>query len=386
MTIELNALCKDIEIKFEKLGKDVPPGLFNGLLGQVVYNFSRYEKTKNISYYNKGLLLIEDCTELINQGNFKDFSFASGLAGFGRVIQFYRSSKVLRKNEGEGLLKVFDNYLSLSLNFCISNHNFDYLYGAIGIGFYFIERYPHSNEVKVEIFKLVEALSDSAIEVSPDKIKWESKIKDTFKGCNISTSHGMAGVLNFLCASYIVIPDFSLSLSLIKKCVCFLLSQRIDKQNSISYFPTYSLEIEKNPVPSRLSWCYGDLGICFSLLKASHILKDRSLSDLSYNILRKASMRRIKKETNVDDYSFCHGSSGNWYMFKKVYLLSGEKIFHDAADFWERETEIYLEVDKDKAHSLIDPGLLEGLCGVGLVSLLEGGKSENILDILFLLK
>ena len=54
---------------------------------------------------------------------------------------------------------------------------------------------------------------------------------------------------------------------------------------AISCFPSFSIESEENPLPSRLGWCYGDLGIAQALLQAARALENEEYENIALKIL-----------------------------------------------------------------------------------------------------
>src|SRR5260221_5651932 len=93
---------------------------------------------------------------------------------------------------------------------------------------------------------------------------------------------------------------------LIETTAKYIISCKKDLSSSHSYFPSRVGSLD----PSRLGWCYGDLGICCALWQSLPIINDSSLPEFISEVLRHAATRREFDKTRILDDGFCHGSSG----------------------------------------------------------------------------
>jgi len=141
--------------------------------------------------------------------------------------------------------------------------------------------------------------------------------------------------------------------------------------------------------PTRLAWCYGDLGIAASLLMAARTVGEESWEREAVKIARAAAARRDEKEAGVIDAGICHGGAGAAHLFNRLYQATGDPAFRDAALFWLERTLSFrkpgqgvggfeawtvgegLELDWRP-----DPGFLTGSSGVGLVLLAAASAVE----------
>ena len=157
-------------------------------------------------------------------------------------------------------------------------------------------------------------------------------------------------------------------------------------QKNGSVFPT-RLQKGIAQYPSRLAWCYGDVGIGMSLLRfaqgskslprtgsgVEELKSSKDISDFAVDVLVCAADRREAINTRVEDPYFCHGTSGLAFMFYKAWRISKDAQLKEAAQFWTIETIRFLEtthpvgkVYKTEGVTFGDGSLLNGLSGIGL--------------------
>ena len=90
--------------------------------------------------------------------------------------------------------------------------------------------------------------------------------------------------------------------------------------------------------------------------------------------MRHAAQRVSWEQTMVNDCGLCHGSAGIAMMFRRFYLETQEKIFHDAWNYWIDFTLNFRRFDDGAAgfktfklqEWRIDFSLLTGISGIGL--------------------
>jgi lantibiotic modifying enzyme len=85
--------------------------------------------------------------------------------------------------------------------------------------------------------------------------------------------------------------------------------------------------------PCRSAWCYGDPGVVLCLLVAARALADRELERTVLALAREAA-RRPAEHTEVKDAGLCHGSAGLGHLYNRLYQVSREPLFKEAATSW----------------------------------------------------
>ena len=90
---------------------------------------------------------------------------------------------------------------------------------------------------------------------------------------------------------------------------------------------------ERLLTPSRIAWCYGDLGAGVGLLQATLGTADPALGAAALRICRKAAARPVEA-SGVVDAGLCHGAAGNVHLFHRLHWATGEPPFLEAARTW----------------------------------------------------
>ena len=151
--------------------------------------------------------------------------------------------------------------------------------------------------------------------------------------------------------------------------VAWLLAQNGDTDSA---FP-YCVGPRIKPVPSRLAWCYGDLGIAIALLGAARGASQPEWEREALRAARRAAARPFAR-SGVADGGLCHGAAGAGHLFNRLYQATGEPWLRAAAQVWFRRTLKMRRTGRGIAGYsafrqgafLTDPGILEGAAGVAL--------------------
>ncbi len=123
--------------------------------------------------------------------------------------------------------------------------------------------------------------------------------------------------------------------------------------------------------PSRLGWCYGDLGIASALWQAGSRLGDPAVLDEARELLAHTLAYRDADNGKIADASLCHGSMGVSHMFRRAALATGDRAWLAGADRWLDHTLSLAARPHGLAFHLLDrdiacDDLLQGTAGVGL--------------------
>ena len=84
---------------------------------------------------------------------------------------------------------------------------------------------------------------------------------------------------------------------------------------------------------ARLAWCYGDAGAAVALLWASRVHGDPAFIEAALSLGRRAAARD-EESSGVTDAGLCHGASGLGHIFNRLWQMSGEAAFENAALAW----------------------------------------------------
>jgi len=145
-------------------------------------------------------------------------------------------------------------------------------------------------------------------------------------------------------------------------------------------FPSFVYPDSK-PAPSRLAWCYGDLGIAAALLSAARGAEVRSWEDQAIRIARSSAARPFET-TRTIDATLCHGAAGNAHFFNRLHQATGdEELGRAAVEWYERTLQFRrpgegaagflarVSAGAGKAEWRPEEGMLNGIAGIGLALL-----------------
>ena len=350
-----------------------------GLSGLAIFQFE-YANYKNSDYEAElGSSIISKCVDMLNN-NYIYPTYCNGIAGFGWALEYLSKKNYMEVNNDE-FLQELDEFLFSIMQQDFKKKNYDFLHGAIGYGIYFLKRYENtkSQTLRIKYKEYLKFSIDSLEKISEkennENIKWLSTLNhDTGdKGYNLSLSHGMSSIVNYLSRLY-TIESFKPKIErLLTGAINYILSFE-NKKGTLSWFPNWIDSTKEINYTSRVAWCYGDLGLGYSLYKASLSLNDNKLKEKSIQILKHTASRREDKNTLIRDAGICHGAFGNAQIFLTLYRETKIDYFKETAVFWvQKGINMAIQSDgyagykqwkKDKWTSEII--LLEGIAGIGL--------------------
>lgn len=357
-------------------------GVLSGISGVSLFRFY-YSKYLGVSRHsNIGNNILQQIISKINDG-YNTPSYCTGLAGFGWVLNHLDDQQFV-DFDCDNFFPIIDGYLQERMMLDMKNGNFDFLHGGLGYSYYFLLRYQSTkseklkNEYKQTLERFIISLEQLSISAGDNKRKWLSVLDtNTEDVYNLSLSHGMSSIVGILTKLY-QHDCFKKRVGyLLNSSVNYILDYRSPKADSISIFPNLVAKNGEINYPSRLSWCYGDLGIGVRLWFAGKALSDGRLKNIAIEILKHATKRISPSESFVRDAGICHGSFGIAQIFHRMHKETNNPVFAEAMEFWikdglEKAThkdgfagfKQWKEFDKEWKG---DFSLLEGVSGIGLV-------------------
>ena len=346
-------------------------GLYFGDGGVLLFlsHYLRYSEDARVkSVFDK---YTESFLEKISNNLFTH-TFCSGISGVFYLLRFVNQYKFLdiEISEAESSYESFLNK-RLEIEFMKKNH--DFMHGALGIGFYFLENL--NKQTSKSLHKLVDQLEIGSIKTSNGR-KWESLYAyDEYK-YDFGLAHGMSSIIIFLSKILKIGINGSKAFSLLTDAVNLIISDQIDHTKYNSHFPDSEYPEQSKIHGSRLAWCHGDLGICLALWQAGRITCNKQWTSIAINVLKKTTLRKDLNKNGVIDAGFCHGASGIAQIFLRMYHETLHIDFLNASNYWIAQT-LNMAIFNDGAASyktlgdnnnwIIDHTLLTGISGIGLV-------------------
>lgn len=375
---------------YEKFSNELPVSLFGGRAGLSIFYYYIGEYLGKTKYLDKSRLLLESIGEELDSGIRISanalHTYASGLAGVGCSFShmYRRNSLPFDYREafselGPFLIEASDRNYQAQCS--------DFLHGPMGVLLYLL-REPNTEQNIVLAEKLYDMFMEIAIVDSKGLRIRNAVIEQEYDEFDLCMAHGLSG--------YLIIFGLLAEVSQRKSEIHQTMKLMIDyltscEQRDVSihggsgFFPTsinenFSLnnEINRKKYESRLAWCYGDLGISYSLVICGDTLRDHQLTDKGLETALFSTKRKKASDAGIGDIFFCHGSSGVSYMYKKLYCRTNETDFQFASNHWRDYTHKYFnQLNCETLGKNFSLNVLDGLPTVAL-SLMD---SEN--DALF---
>lgn len=350
-------------------------GIKYGRGGTALFFFLYYRFTGHQKYYDQGEAILEEIFGSVNEG------FARGLiadqyAELGKLIELLNATGMYPCDTNE-LLEGIDVLQQQHFETSRLTGDYDITTGALAAGHYFLVRYRSSPGFKEQLAAMVHWLGEIAIRRN-DMAFWRSRL---FEDERIYPGHihGVGSVVVFLVKVYNADIARTECRKLIREAVNFILS--VQQQDSANFFPiVLDLPPDKrppSPLRTSMEWCYGDLGVVYSLLLASDVLRDGRLRAQCVQMVN--HLVTIKNNSDeVADGGLAHGAAGAWYMFFRLHSLLNDEQCYKAAEYWLNETFRYYN-HEDALASLhykakydiglppaSDIGFMSGITGMGI--------------------
>lgn len=365
-------------------------GLYDGEFGILLFlvHYSRFSNNPKVHSLTEKFA--EDLLEKLGT-DIKKYSFCGGLAGILYLFEFFKERKFI-EIDVDNVENVFDNFLIHAEKRDIKRGYYDFLHGALGVGFYFLKKSRNQQPIIDLIDFLFETAEKDTISMA---LKWKSILNENGEiGYNISLSHGISSIILFISRAIKLDVKHDKLLLLLEGAVNYVLSQQIDCSKYGSFFPSQSLENNNFLLyKSRLGWCYGDLSVSFAIWYAGKIVNRNDWMKKGMNILLQSTKRSSLIEKSVVDAGICHGSVGIAMIYRRMYLETANVVFLDAANDWVMQTLNYANFPDGLAGFKTKVGekwnrdyiLLTGITGIGLMFMSYLLNDKQDWDEMFLL-
>lgn len=240
--------------------------------------------------------------------------------------------------------EVLSRYLNLSEESEFYQQNgFELIQGMSGVLKYYLDSdNDNSNEIIDKIVSLfIQHLKPKIIMGYPTPVChyypsiYEKKYmtEEAPNGCvNYGVSHGMGGPLTTLSLAYKKSSSSDGGIKIIDSIIDEYMKSYYYVDNII-YWPgriTFEEYIGKEKCSygkSRMSWCYGSIGILNSLYIAAKEKSDKELTEFCVNELKKIASMDIRDYLLASPI-VCHGLSGLALIFKRMHQETQDKAFY----------------------------------------------------------
>jgi hypothetical protein len=323
----------------------------------------------------------------------------SGFSGVAWTLEHLRGRLFEDDGEdpGEEVIEALREHVTLSP----WRGHYDLISGLVGFAVYALERLPRPGG-KECLQLIVDRLAEIAERRPDGRVAWLTGPKLMIDrdlelypqgNYNLGVAHGVPGGIGVLALACAAGVD---ARGLLDGAVAWLLDQKLPAGTG-SVFPYNVSATSAEPKPTRLAWCYGDLGLAATLLMAARTVGEASWEREALEIARFAAGRRDEREAGIVDAGLCHGASSAGHLFNRLYQATGDPLFREAALYWLGRTLAHRKPGVgvggyqmwtvgDQAPPVDtrnieldwhpDPGFLTGSSGVGLVLLAAASAVE----------
>lgn len=383
------------KLKDEKLSEDI--SLMGGELGKGLYFSYLNVLSTDKQYEDEILKTISVWQQALNNKTI-GYSLSNGLCGYIYYLNYLCDNSLIERDDIDSLI---NQLIELSFKFsekAFNNNNFDFLHGGLGLAVS-ISRHKFDNHYLLKDYfnMVIQFLVNKQNYLNTNNVLWLSKHHVNNRNVfNIGLAHGNPSVINILTTIYNELDNKEQVKNLIANGINGILSQYDNTEDNISSFPNFiDAETMKKSGNSRLAWCYGDLGVSITLIRAGILFSNQEWIEIGTKIGLKTCKRKDFKSTSINDSGLCHGTSGVALMYSRLYNYTENVEFKESAEFW------YINTIKEafsdngclnyKAWDDVDgvykndDGLLEGIAGIGLSLISSISKKEPTWDRCLLL-
>ena len=394
--ISSDILRKRAEEKIEQIyrnlkrnhSKILDMSLYSGKMGICLFFFYYEIFTGKKGNAKKILLEIND--KISKKENCLDCSL--WFSEFGWLLQHLKRIGFIDVDIEE-IISEIDDVLQYTMIRYIEQDNYELIYGATNIANYFFLREWEGKNKCFDLF--LETLYKKSINFDNNLTSWLSyvdislKRKNEDQCVNLGIAHGIPALILFFSKlkevgySHIYLDE------LLNRSCNYVLSLEQDTSIYISHFNSIHLPNKVGFNTSRIAWCYGDLSVGFALLKAAKF--NENLEKKAIQILIDTTKRR--ETAYVLDDSLCHGSIGIAHIYSRVYSLTKNVLFKEAALYWYKKGIVNTPRHNCAAGIGFYAGekyvsnlcLLDGIAGIGLSLIFAVSGIEPSWDESFLL-
>lgn len=324
-----------------------------GKMGYALFNFYCHLLYKDSKFLVRGEQLIEDCIVMISQiseteeyiPKYRGDCVSNSISSFGKGLLFLEHNLSTEYDLSEYSMEFCRILLDLN-NQLIADGNFDFFGGALGPGYFFLNRYYYKRDdvSKRALLDICRSIFKFAKDRNPSEVYWTSPC--FYDKVYLGLSHGSAMIINFLTKLFevgILTKSDTLYVNLLKKAINFVMSQKRDVING--YFPHY-YEEAKHTLATQFSLCYGDLGILYVLKNAGSVLNYKKF-DVDVSFMMGAIMERKLNKRHTSDASILYGCSGLYHVFFDLYTKGGGIKFLECSKYWFDQILSYWSVEKN---------------------------------------
>jgi lantibiotic biosynthesis protein len=349
-------------------------GLLSGKAGELLFLFNYAKYTSNLKIQQKAEKDLYYIGEHLEN---TDYTYCTGLCGIGWFFKYLNKHHFIEIDENI-FFQEFDDTISGWLLDEKKNRCFDYLKSPLGTCLYL------SFDINLkDNMGCVNAYIDYIDEITDDDIENNKYYFSTLtlsgvkcEVIDLGIAHGLAGLLLILSKLSTIGTINNKIFRLIEKITNYIVFAL--KKNENVFFTSYVLKKtnknNENIKGDGFGWCYGGIGILYSIFLSSKILRKKDTEIFALNLLKKHLLNfdysKYLKTTPIEA-CICHGICSKLQILYRLFL-------HTKTDFFKIEFLKWVTIllDSDKFDGMAgyyfgknENSLLQGISGIGMVLL-----------------
>ena len=147
---------------------------------------------------------------------------------------------------------------------------------------------------------------------------------------NLGLAHGIPGVVAILARYLTAGVEVARARTLLDGAVSYVRSVALPTPGS--RYPAW-LPTKRPETPSRVAWCYGDLGVAVALMSAATATGRDDWRTDALELAHGMAARPLA-ESQALDAGLCHGAAGVAHLFNRMAQTTGDAVLGQAADTW----------------------------------------------------
>ncbi len=364
------------------------PGLAGGNAGHALFYTYLAEATGKEEHAERAEKYLDEAVEALASEPM-GASLHGGFSGIAWVAE-HLQGRLYESDEGEDANEEIDSALADLLEHPWTE-TYDLIGGLVGFGVYALERGDRPSARRV-LERTVDRFADLAERRDGGHVTWftpPEQLPDHQRETspngyyNLGVAHGVPGAIPVLAAA--AAAGIEKARPLAEGAISWLLSSQLPAGCGSRFGYTVSPGVEYNS-PSRLAWCYGDLGLAAALLAAARALGRKDWEEEALSIARDCT-GHPDESAGARDAGLCHGGVGIAHIYNRLYQASGDETLRNAAVHWYDKSldlrepgkgiggyQSFFGGFKGGPEWLASKGFLEGAAGIGL-GLLAGVSS-----------
>jgi len=215
---------------------------------------------------------------------------------------------------------------------------YDLIRGLVGLGVYALERLPRPTAARC-LESIVQRLEERSTRAGPGLSWWtpphhlppHQRALYTDGYFNLGAAHGVPAVVALLARIAHAGVAQQKARELATGGARWMLANVLPNSPGARFPSAVAPGVDLKPC--RSAWCYGDPGVVMCLAVTAQSLGDAELLGATLDIAREAAVRPVE-QAGVRDAGLCHGAAGLGHIYNRLYQISGDATFKEAATDW----------------------------------------------------